>query len=468
MAKPLKSQWEFGELFPAEAIRRVLTVSELTGSIRRVLEKEVGRVCVMGEMTNLRIQPSGHVYFTIKDANAQLACVLFRMEAQAVHPSVLQDGQKVVVEGEITVYEARGQYQLRAVSVQAQGVGALQAAFERLKQKLQGEGLFDQGRKRAIPAYPRRIGLVTSPSGAAIRDVLHTIERRDPGLEIVLAPCRVQGTGAGAEVAAAIHLLNEWNAGHGRTLDLILVTRGGGSLEDLWAFNEEIVARAIHGSVLPVVCAVGHEIDFTIADFVADARAATPTAGAEIITQGMVAIRPFLLEVGLHLEELAVAECERKREQLQRQLKYLARLHPKRRLEEQAQRIDGLQNAIARCGRHHLERARTRWNALAHRLGRLHPDAVVERRRAELKPWEKRLAEAGRKRLSLSRERFERAVTRLELLSPEHVLQRGYSITLDPRTGQVVRNATQVRPGDAIRTRLKKGEITSVVREEPN
>ena len=189
MAKTAKSQWEFGELFPAEAVRKVLTVSELTGSIRRTLEKEVGTVCVMGEITNLRVQASGHVYFTIKDANAQISCVLFRNEARGVNREFLADGQKVVLDGEITVYEARGQYQLRVLAVQLQGVGALQAAFEKLKQKLQAEGLFDEGHKRPLPRYPRRIGIVTSPDGAAIRDVLHAIERRNPALEVVVAAC---------------------------------------------------------------------------------------------------------------------------------------------------------------------------------------------------------------------------------------------------------------------------------------
>src|SRR5688572_33033655 len=210
MAKPLKTQWEFGELFPAEAIRKVLTVSELTGSIRRILEKEIGTISVMGEITNLRVQASGHIYFTIKDANSQISCVLFRNESRTVNRDFLADGQKVVIEGEVTVYEARGQYQLRVFSVQLQGLGALQAAFERLKQKLHAEGLFDSGHKRPLPRFPQRIGIVTSPDGAAIQDVLHAIERRNPALEVVLVPCRVQGAGAAQEVAAAIHMLNEW------------------------------------------------------------------------------------------------------------------------------------------------------------------------------------------------------------------------------------------------------------------
>src|SRR5256714_2344528 len=265
MGKQTKSQWDFGELFPTEATRRVLTVSELTSQVKRLLEKELGLVWVTGEVTNLRVQSSGHSYFTLKDANAQLNCVLFRGEAVA-NREVLQDGQKLVVQGDLTVYEPRGRYQLIVRAVELQGVGALQLAFERLKQKLQAEGLFAPERKRSLPKYPQRIGLVTSPTGAAIRDVLHVIQRRNPNLEIVFVPCRVQGEGAAEEIAEAVKVLNRYSVtsssiqrcNDSTKLDLILLTRGGGSLEDLWAFNEEVVARAVFESAGPVVFALGH------------------------------------------------------------------------------------------------------------------------------------------------------------------------------------------------------------------
>ncbi|MBU6401719.1 MAG: exodeoxyribonuclease VII large subunit, partial [Verrucomicrobia bacterium] len=301
MPKPLKSQWDFGELFPPEATRRILSVSELTGNVRRLLEGQIGRVWVTGEISNLRAQSSGHIYFTLKDPGAQLNCVLFRGEAVA-HRELLRDGQKVVLRGELTVYEPRGQYQLRVEAIELQGVGALQMAFERLKERLNAEGLFAPERKRPLPRFPRRIGLVTSPTGAAIRDVLHVMARRYAGVELMLAPCRVQGEGAAEEIAGAIRLLNQWSASRGASgLDLIVVTRGGGSLEDLWAFNEEVVARAIFDSAVPVVSAVGHEIDFTISDFVADVRAATPSAAAEIVTEGYVGSRPFVTEAPARL-----------------------------------------------------------------------------------------------------------------------------------------------------------------------
>src|SRR5215469_3687283 len=319
-----KSQWDFGELFPMETTRKVFSVGELTGQIRRLLEKQVGQVWVSGEVTNLRSQSSGHVYFTLKDTSAQIACVLFRGET-VPHRELISDGQKILVQGDLSVYEPRGQYQLIVRNVELQGIGALQAAFEKLKQKLAAEGLFAQERKRPLPRYPQRIGLVTSPTGAAIRDVLHVIERRNPSLEIILAPCRVQGDGAALEIGRAIRLLNEFHDRRTETsnfklqtpkvsqslpippvtgLDLILVTRGGGSLEDLWAFNEEVVARAIFHSRLPVISGVGHEIDFTICDFVADVRAATPSAAAEIITEGVFSSWQFFVESDRRIRQL--------------------------------------------------------------------------------------------------------------------------------------------------------------------
>src|ERR1700722_5901675 len=247
MPKQTTSQWDFGELFPVEAMRRVLSVSELTADIRRLLEKQIGQVWVTGEITNCRPQSSGHVYFTLKDAAAQLNCIVFRTDPLA-NRAELQDGRKIILKGEMTGYEQRGQYQLRVLAVELQGVGALQAAFEKLKEKLAAEGLFALDRKRPLPRFPQRIGLVTSPTGAALRDVLHVAQRRNPALEIIFTPCAVQGPGAAAEIAAAIVRLNQWSEISGQKLDLILLTRGGGSLEDLWAFNEEIGVREIVNS----------------------------------------------------------------------------------------------------------------------------------------------------------------------------------------------------------------------------
>lgn len=445
MSKQTKSQWNFGELFPpsqgssgatspTEQGRKVLSVAELTAQVRRLLEQHVGTVWVGGEVSNLRAQSSGHIYFTLKDSAAQLNCVLFRDEARGAR-DLIEDGRKVILQGDVTVYEVRGQYQLIVRQVELQGVGALQIAFEKLKQKLQAEGLFAPERKRPLPKYPQRIGLVTSPTGAAIRDVLHVAKRRNPSLEIILASCRVQGEGAAKEIAAAIGLLNEFNvaavcdrrknsSGEVRRsqtaatngLDLILVTRGGGSLEDLWAFNEEIVARAIFNSALPVVSAVGHEIDFTISDFVADVRAATPSAAAGIITEGVFSSREFVAEAGVRMSELVRQQARQKENALGNLAHRLSRLHPRRRFNDWLQRLDELQSSLLRCAKNAIRN----WSV-------------------------------GMKNLE----------QRLNLLGPEQVLARGYSITMDAVTEKILRAAKEVKAGQKLKTRLKAGEVFS-------
>ena len=421
MARSGKSQWDFGELFSPEETRRVLTVAELTAQVKRVIEQQVGQVWVTGEITNLRAQSSGHIYFTLKDAAAQLSCVLFAREP-GIARDLLRDGAKVVLRGDVTVYEARGQYQMIVRAVELQGVGALQLAFEKLKQKLAAEGLFAQERKRPLPRFPQRIGIVTSPTGAAIRDVLHVLQRRHAGVEVILAPCRVQGQGAAEEIAAAVRLLNEWSLMQPEELrlDLILVTRGGGSLEDLWAFNEEAVARALFESALPVVSAVGHEIDFTISDFVADLRAATPSAAAEIITEHFVASRDFVAEAGLRLRQLAQQRLESVREGLGHCVHRLKLAHPRRRLDAHLQRFDDLHAAL-------LRGVNNRRQILHHQMQTLS--------------------------------------ARLRLLGPENVLARGYSITTDAATGKVIRAASEVRAGQKLRTRLSKGEVQSTAED---
>lgn len=488
MAKPVKTQWDFGELFaeqttsaresapaapvpapaarPLKPSRKVLSVTELTAQVRRILEGQLGHIWVTGEITNLRNQSSGHIYFTLKDANAQLTCVLFRGELY-VDRTLLEDGRKVTLGGELTVYESRGQYQLRVMQAELQGAGALQAAFERLKQKLDAEGLFAKERKRPLPRFPQRIGLVTSPTGAAIRDVLHVIERRNPGLELFLAPCRVQGDGAGVEIAAAIQLLNEFNAkslSRGSAgLELILVTRGGGSMEDLWAFNEEVVARAIFHSALPVVSAVGHEIDFTISDFVADFRAATPSAAAEIITEGVFASCQFISEAGARIRQFAGQQIENKRRMLSQSRQRVERLHPRRKLNEWLQRLDELQSSIDRCAKQGMRRQQLAWRNLSERLLRVRPAVLLKQRRELLRQESERLREQSRHRMREWKNRLGTMEARLRLLGPNQVLARGYSITRDAETGKVVTDASAVEKGRKITTKLKTGKITSTI-----
>jgi exodeoxyribonuclease VII large subunit len=480
--KPAKSQWDFGELFspeetsrratpppapPTAPVRKILSVSELTSHVRQLLEQNVGSIWVTGEVTNLRAQASGHIYFTLKDAGSQLSCVLFRGET-VPHRELLQDGQKLLLQGDLTVYEARGQYQLIVHAVELQGTGALQIAFERLKQKLAAEGLFAPERKRPLPHYPQRIGLVTSPTGAAIRDVLHVIHRRNPSLEIILAPCRVQGEGAGREIAVAIRSLNEFNqrlltSSPTDGLDLILITRGGGSLEDLWAFNEEIVARAIFNSSLPVVSAVGHEIDFTISDFVADLRAATPSAAAEIITEGVFSSLEFVGEVDRRIRHLTRQQFERKADELDQTVARLARVHPRRKFNEWLQRLDDLRGSLMRCTKQGTRQQRVVLQNLSERLLRVRPAQLLKQRRELFEQEKLRLNEQMRHRLRERKDRVETLVSRLRLLGPEQVLARGYSITMDAATGQVVREAAKLKAGQRLKTRLQKGEILSKV-----
>jgi exodeoxyribonuclease VII large subunit len=444
-----KSQWDFGELFSAEATRKVFSVSELTGQIRALLEKQIGQIWVGGEVTNLRAQSSGHIYFTLKDAASQMACVLFSRE-RVPQRELLADGQKVLLQGDVTVYEARGQYQLIVRAVELQGVGALQIQFEKLKQKLAAEGLFAPERKRPLPKYPQRIGLVTSPTGAAIRDVIHVIQRRNPGLEIILAPARVQGQGAAAEIAEAVKLLNCYNVkskddstiqrfNNSTNLDLILITRGGGSLEDLWAFNEEIVARAIFESAVPIVSAVGHEIDFTIADFVADVRAATPSAAAEIITEGVFASRQFVANL----------------------MRRMIQAHPRRRLDESLQRLDDLQTALLRQTKRGVSERSVAWKNLVSRLRQVRPKQLLKQRREVLMAAQKRLCELARAQFRNCKNSFAATESRLRLLGPEQVLARGYSITMDAASGKVLRDAKKIIAGQKLKTRLKAGEMFS-------
>jgi len=463
MPKQASSQWDFGgELFPVEATRRVFSVGELTAEIRRLLERHIGAVWVSGEITNLRTQSSGHIYFTLKDAVAQVSCIVFRTDPVAGRED-LQDGRKVVLKGQMSVYEARGQYQLQVQAVELQGVGALQAQFERLKQKLAAEGLFAPERKRPLPPFPHTIGLVTSPTGAAIRDVLHVVTRRNPCLRLIFVPCAVQGPGAASEIAAAVRLLNEWSATSGEPLDAILLTRGGGSLEDLWAFNEEAVARAIFHSAVPIVSAIGHEIDFSISDFVADLRAATPSAAAELLTEGVFAGQRWMAQVSGHLREAVRRRVAAERRHCQQIDQRLQSRHPRRLLNERLQRLDDLRASLARCLKQHSAALRQRSNSLRERLGRLRPDRLVAQRRALLVQHERALRERARLQLRHCRQRHDSLLARLRLLGPEQILARGYSITTDAASSRIIRRAADTRPGQKINTRLASGQIDSVV-----
>ncbi len=465
MPRKASNQWEFGELFEKKETREVLSVSQLTATVRKLLEKQIGSTWVSGEISNFRLQSSGHAYFSLKDEKAQLSCVLFRGEPVAGR-STLDNGVLVVLQGDLTVYEARGQYQLIVRALEFQGAGALQIAFEKLKRKLDQAGYFDPERKRPLPEYSRRIGIVTSPTGAAIQDILHVIERRHPSLEIVIAPCRVQGQGAAAEIADRIELLNNWSAQQpdDQRLDLILTTRGGGSLEDLWAFNEEIVANAIHRSELPVVSAVGHEIDFTISDFVADVRAATPSAAAEIITEGVYSSIGFVDTARDTLNRLIRRAFAARAEDYNGVLRRLTRSQPTRKIQDQMQRLDDLNWSLNRSALGTVREVRQRFDFLVRRLSQIKPSEQLRRLSETNQAGLNALHNAFRRRLAEKRARLDQLQAELKLLSPDQTIARGYSITTDAGTGELVRDPKQLKPGQRIKTRVKSGSFESQVR----
>jgi len=461
MPRKPTNQWEFGELFPAKELRQVLTVAELTGTVRRLLEDRVGTVWVRGEISNFRLQASGHAYFTLKDPESQVNCVLFRNDP-VPNRALLDNGISLVVQGDLTVYEPRGQYQLVVRQLEFQGTGALQAAFERLKRELDAQGYFSLKRKRPLPRVTERVGLVTSPSGAAIRDVLHVIASRQPGLDIVLAACRVQGDGAALEIAEAIARLNAWSARQpqGRGLDLILVTRGGGSLEDLWAFNERAVAEAIFTSAVPIVSAVGHEIDFTISDLVADVRAATPSVAGELITEGAVSGRPLLAEARRSMARVVRNSVQTLGATLESHRLRLGRCRPGRLIRERMQWTDELRAQLDRRATRAAARCRQVLATTITRLRRLKPAARIGQHHSDVQDRRNALLRALRLGLQVRASELENVSNRLRLLSPDQVMARGYSITLDAR-GRIVRKASDVSVGDVLTTTVAEGKIRS-------
>lgn len=448
------------DLFGEADAPRVLTVGELTRSVRVLLESKVGAVWVQGEVSNYKSHASGHQYFTLKDQRAQIACVLFRNTLpRGSQP--LTDGAQVQVFGNVTVFEARGQYQLVVQLVQTRGAGLLQAKFEALKRKLEAEGLFDSGRKRTLPKFPRRIGIVTSPSGAAIRDMLNVLQRRAPNVHVLINPVRVQGIGASTEIAVAIREFNTPSAAFA-PVDLIVVTRGGGSIEDLWEFNEEIVARAIFDSALPVVSAVGHEIDFTIADFVADLRAPTPSAAAELIVPDAAALTARATELATCLQRYARNFLE----QSAARLRFLSDRTLTRelmaRMRDAQQQLDVASDTLRRQATLHIANARSLLAGRSQAIRSSNPARELSACRAKLVDLQRRLNTCPPATLAKAVQRFQRTESMLRVLGPDATLRRGYSITTDAK-GNVLRTVQDVRPGQKIRTRLADGEFGSEV-----
>ncbi|MDZ4815265.1 MAG: exodeoxyribonuclease VII large subunit [Verrucomicrobiota bacterium] len=442
-------------------MEKAFSVSELTRRIKTLLEREVGDVWVEGEISNFRNQASGHCYFTLKDSEAQISIVMFRGVASK-QGFALRDGLQVKINGALSVYEARGQYQIVAKKILQAGLGDLQARFEELKRKLQAEGLFDPARKKPIPKHARTIGIVTSPTGAALQDIINITRRRFPGQHIIINPVKVQGPGSAQEIAAAIDEFNALDI-----VDVIIIARGGGSLEDLWAFNEEVVARALFRSGLPVVSGVGHEIDFTIADFVADLRAPTPSAAAEIVV-------PLAAEEIAGVKKCHAALTREVRNQIQHLKIRIERLgesyvfrEPVRMIEQYQQRLDDYLLTLHRNVQAILERHRRNIGELREHLNRRSPAAALAGYRQRFVVAQMHLGKLKQQLILRKKSQLDTLKVKLILLSPQGALERGYSITRDA-TGHVIRSTLSVKSGQVLKTLLCDGTIESVVSQVPN
>jgi len=437
--------------------RKIWSVAELTSRISTILSAQFANLWVEGEVSNFRPAQSGHLYFTLKDAKAAVKCVCFRSQAMRLKFRP-EDGLKLIVRGSISVYEPRGEYQIYVEHIEPAGLGALQLAFEQLKKRLEAEGLFDEARKKALPMLPRRIGVVTSPTGAAVRDIVRILRRRFPGLHLILYPVRVQGDGAAEEIVAALEYFNRK-----KLVDVILVGRGGGSIEDLWAFNEEIVARAIAASAIPVVSGVGHETDFTIADFVADVRASTPSAAAEIVVKSRQEFQRHLLE----LEHKISQRTRYLLLEYRHHLKELSTHIGFRRLEDllrrHRQQTDELASRLGVALQGRLERLRHRYTIAGTRIASFDL-------RMRLRTLGLRLVQRSTE-LGVRMERFfvgkiqqlERLQLQLDERSPLRVLQRGYAICTDA-DGNVVTAAEQVALGAEVNVQLARGRLGAEVK----
>ena len=436
--------------------RRIWPVRELVGQVRELIEQEYGDVWVEGEISNYRPAPSGHVYFTLKDAEAQLPVVLFRRQAMLLRFRP-EDGLHVLARGRVSVYEQRGQMQLVAETMEPVGAGSLQLAFEQLKARLKAEGLFDAERKQPLPAFPRTVGIITSPTGSVIRDFLNIVARRHSGLSVLLCPVSVQGDAAPAEVEAALKELNDSGL-----VDVIVLARGGGSLEDLAAFNSERVARAIASSRLPVVSAVGHETDFTIADFAADLRAPTPSAAAELITEAQHRIAEHLAAQSHRLDRAARFQLLQARQRLSRVPVSRAETRMGTLLHRQAQGLDELAFRLETALTGQLRRSQDRAGALGAAVLRHDPRQGLAQARERLQGGRNRLQRSLEHLLHSQSNTLSSLDARLRSLSPLAVLDRGYALVLDVEGG-VVRSLGQIDAGDRLTTRLADGVFTSRV-----
>lgn len=441
---------------PAAPAREILTISQLNAQARMLLERGLGSVWLEGEISNLARPASGHWYFSLKDASAQVRCAMFRNRSMLVRFPV-KDGARVLARGRVSLYEARGEFQVVIDHLEEAGEGALRRQFEELKRKLLAEGLFEATLKKPLPTLPRRIGVITSPTGAALRDILHVLRRRFPAVPVLVYPVAVQGEAAPREIVQALQLAAARNE-----CDVLILARGGGSLEDLMAFNEESVARAIHACGIPIISGVGHETDVTIADFVADERAPTPSGAAE---RSVPDSAEYLRTLGA-LERNLTQGLRRKlsslRQTLQQWERSLNQLSPRARLQQHAQRLDEIDQRMRRAIHARLERARVRLSNADALLGRSSPARRLAPLQQRLDVAQRRLPAAIQRRLQVARERFERSLRTLNAVSPLATLERGYAIVTDTGT-HVVTDASTLAPGVQIEARVARGSVRATV-----
>ena len=447
---------QLGFTFEAQPQRRLWTVRELMAAVRTRMEREYTDVWVEGEVSNFRPAESGHLYFTLKDEGSQMRVVMFRSQARLLRFKPA-DGMAILARGRITVYEPRGELQLSAEFLEPKGAGALQIAFEQLKAKLAAEGLFDASRKKLIPAFPRRIGVVTSPRGAAIQDILNILRRRHRGVNVLIYPAQVQGVGAASEVSGGVRYFNR-----ARNVDVIVVARGGGSLEDLAAFNDEGLARAIAASELPVISAVGHETDFTICDFVSDLRAPTPSAAAELVIESRHRIEDNVETLRARLQRATRYQLLISRQRLTQLAQHGAFARMQQALGRRAQRVDELVFRMAAAHRKQLQAYRRRLDVASTRVRAHDLRQVLSIMKRDLHAQEHALTATMATNLQRLRSGIESAKGRLYALSPLNILERGYALVFDAH-GSLIKDASQVLAGDDIRARVHRGEIRAKV-----
>ncbi|MDY4388338.1 exodeoxyribonuclease VII large subunit [Pectobacterium aroidearum] len=439
--------------FPSSAI---FTVSRLNQTVRQLLEMEMGQIWLSGEISNLSQPSSGHWYFTLKDERAQVRCAMFRTSNRRVtfRP---QNGQQVLIRATITLYEPRGDYQLLAESMQPAGDGLLQQQFEQLKQKLAAEGLFDQQFKQVLPSPAKQVGVITSTSGAALHDILQVLQRRDPSLPVIVYPTSVQGADAPLQIVRAIELANQREE-----CDVLIVGRGGGSLEDLWSFNDERVARAIFASHIPIVSAVGHETDVTIADFVGDLRAPTPSAAAELVSRNQLELLRQIQSQRQRLEMAMDYYLAQRNREFTRLHHHLQQQHPQLRLARQQAQLVKLRQRLDDAIQQQLRQTLRRSERLQQRLMQQQPQTRIHRAQQRLQQLSYQMQSAVERQLNQNKQKLGIACSRLEGVSPLATLARGYNVTTAP-DGKVLKNVTQITPGETLKTRLQDGWVESQV-----